>query len=229
MRLGILADIHGNADALEAVLSSAQRMGIDRLLICGDFVGYYYEPARVMSQLAPWVWAGVRGNHEEMVGRALSSIAEMERLTQRYGHGLSVAAKTLKDGDRDMLLSLPETRRLTFENVTATICHGAPWDNNAYVYPDAEPGVFARLVETGTDLVCFGHTHHPMVKTVDQTILLNPGSVGQPRDGRPGACWASFDCNSKHVELHRESYDAGNVLDQCRRFDPGLPNLQKYF
>ena len=67
MRIGLLADIHGNGHALKSVLKSAKEKKIKKLLCCGDYIGYYYEPNKVLSQLNEWDWQGVSGNHEAML------------------------------------------------------------------------------------------------------------------------------------------------------------------
>ena len=67
MRIGLLSDIHGNAHALKSVLKSAREKGVDKILCCGDYVGYYYEPDEVMFLLNDWDWVGISGNHEAML------------------------------------------------------------------------------------------------------------------------------------------------------------------
>ena len=67
MKIGLLADIHANAHALEAVLKSAKEKKVEKLLCCGDYVGYYYEPDRVIALLDEWDWDGISGNHETML------------------------------------------------------------------------------------------------------------------------------------------------------------------
>ena len=67
MKIGLLSDIHANAHALEAVLKSARKRKVKKLLCCGDYVGYYYEPDRTIALLNDWDWVGISGNHEAML------------------------------------------------------------------------------------------------------------------------------------------------------------------
>ena len=67
MKIGLLADIHGNAHALRALLNAAKEKNVEKLLCCGDYVGYYYEPDKVIALLDEWDWDGVSGNHENML------------------------------------------------------------------------------------------------------------------------------------------------------------------
>ena len=87
--------------------------------------------------------------------------------------------------------------------------------------------VVAKFAAEGQDLVVFGHSHYPVLWREGGCIVVNPGSVGQPRDRRPGACWALWDTASHAVTLHRESYDAAPLIAEARRRDPQLPYLWK--
>lgn len=225
MRVGLLADIHGNAHALSAVLEAATRAAVDRLIVAGDLVGYYYEPDRVLSLLADWPWIGVRGNHEEMLGRWCQG-QDRADIRRRYGQGLAVAQERLSADQLDRLLALPHPTRCEVDGCRVLIGHGSPWDIDDYVYPDAPPDRRARLLALDADLVVLGHTHYPMLWRQDRIQVVNPGSVGQPRDRKPGACWALWETASGSITLRREAYDMRPVLAQAERRDPDLPNLR---
>ena len=79
----------------------------------------------------------------------------------------------------------------------------------------------------GFDLVVMGHTHYPLVKKQGGTLLVNPGSVGQPRNRRPGAAWAIFDTADRTVQLRSESYDSSDLVRECRLRHPELPYLSE--
>ncbi len=224
MKVGLLADIHGNAYALEAVLNTAAAEGVSRLLIAGDFVGYYHEPGRVMALLASWTWAGVRGNHEEML-QAWINHSNRDATRHRYGSGIETAAAELSADQVKQLLNLPHPLECVVEDRQVLICHGSPWDLDTYVYPDAKLEIRQQFVKSGSDLVVFGHTHYPVVWSEETTRVVNPGSVGQPRDRKPGACWALWDTDSHEVSLRRESYDATSVIAQASARDPNTPYL----
>ena len=223
MKVALLSDIHGNAPALSAVLSAAASEGVSLLLCCGDYVGYYYDPEMVFDLLDGWSWLGVRGNHEDMLERWLAGEGRPE-VAARYGSGVAKAAQMR--GERlSQVLSLPKMRNSRIEGRRVLVCHGAPWDGDAYVYPDAPPEVWHRMAASGDDLVVYGHTHYPVVRQAEGTLVVNPGSVGQPRDRRPGACWALWDTETMSVALRRENYDAGAVAARCAVEDPHLPAI----
>lgn len=224
MKVGLLADIHGNAQALAAVLDAASAAGVSRLLIAGDFVGYYHEPGRVMALLADWNWDGVRGNHDEML-RGWPERSDADDIRRRYGSGLDVAVAELARDQVDILLRLPQSRDCIVGQRHALLCHGAPWDADMYVYPDAPADLRSRLAAPGRDLTVFGHTHYPVEWSEEPTLVINPGSVGQPRDRKPGACWALWDVDEHKVTLRRETYDMAPVIARAAQCDPDLPFL----
>lgn len=225
MKVGLLADIHGNADALAAVLAAARAADVEHLLVAGDIVGYYDRPAAVIDQLDGWSWQGVRGNHEDLLGDRLRD-GRWEDERRRHGSGL-LAASRLPDATRQRLLTLPHPLAIELDGARVLLCHGAPWDVDLYVYPDAAPELRDRVLEAaaGFDLVVLGHTHHPMWWQAGAVRVVNPGSVGQPRDRKPGACWALWDTATGTVDLLRQTYDSAPVRDRAREVDPDVPYL----
>lgn len=225
MKVGLLADIHGNVAALTAVLDAATAAGVERLLVAGDIVGYYDEPAAVVEQLDRWPWEAVRGNHEDLLRDRLRD-GRWEEERRRHGSGLQ-AASHLPEPIRDRLLRLPHPLAIELEGARVLLCHGSPWDVGAYVYPDAAPELRGRVfaAAAGFDLVVLGHTHYPMRWQTDNVTVVNPGSVGQPRDYRPGACWAVWETRTGSLEFHRQAYDIASVQARARALDPDVPYL----
>jgi putative phosphoesterase len=226
VKLALFGDIHGNRDALKVVLDAAQQYGVERLLVTGDLVGYYFWPKEVLELLAMWDVAMVRGNHEVMLDEVrLSSSNFIKEIDGKYGSGLRTAIEQLDPRQLDMLCSLPDTLELAIEARRILLCHGSPWDNSQYVYPDAGTEMLNRCAMQEYDLVVMGHTHYPMKTQIGKTLLVNPGSVGQPRNHKPGAHWALFDTESCEVKLHCESYDISAVLIESRRRHQDIPYL----
>jgi putative phosphoesterase len=223
MKVGLLADIHGNADALDAVLHAAVAERVERLLIAGDFVGYYHQPRRVLNLLNGWAWDGVRGNHEELL-RSWRAGKDREEIRKRYGSGFAVALSELTADEIDLLLDLPHPRECTIDGRRVLLSHGAPWDLDQYVYPDAAFDLRSRMTDPRYDLTVFGHTHYPVLWQDKGVLAVNPGSVGQPRDRKPGACWALWDTASNGVALRREAYDPTRVMALAAQ-NPDIPYL----
>ncbi len=225
MTIGLLADIHGNASALQAVLTAAAALDVNRLLVAGDIVGYYYEPARCLESLAAWPMTVVRGNHEDLLDESERDAARSDALYAKYGSGLRVASETVSADARAEMASWPRVTSCEVDGRRITLCHGTPWATDEYVYPDAPDAVWARMASGGADLVVCGHTHYRVDRRVGATRIVNPGSVGQPRDGAGGACWATYDTVSGQVTMRVESYDRQSTAQQARARDPQLPYL----
>lgn len=225
MRVGVLGDVHGNGPALAAVLKDAQAEQVELLFITGDLVGYYYRPDEVMRLLSLWPYQAVQGNHEAMLAAAMVDPRARAAYRTQFGRGLDMALEQLAPGTLAHLTALPARRDLTLAGRRIILCHGASWDRDAYLYPDAPEALLQRCAEEQADAVCMGHTHHPMVCTVDGTLLLNPGAVGQPRDGDPRAAWAVLDLRALTAEIRRVPYPAAEVAAEARHIDPDLPYL----
>lgn len=225
MKLALLGDIHGNELALQSVLAEASLSGIGKLLITGDLVGYYYEPLKVLDLLKPWNRNIVRGNHEDMLKKALSDTAFLAKVDMRYGVGLRIAIEQLDEKQLLELCSLPHPQELVVDGCRILLCHGTPWDNDDYVYPDAQAELLERCAVQGYDLVVLGHTHYPMQKKIGETLVVNPGSVGQPRNRQPGAHWAIFDTVSRNIEFRQEQYDSSALVLECKQRNPDLHYL----
>lgn len=222
MRVGLLGDIHGNAAALSEVLAAARTEGIERLFVTGDFVGYYYDAGDVLAMLAEWPISAVRGNHDVMLIECLEDPAKLDSLTRKYGSGLRESIHTLPSDAIEFLKSLPQTSTFDCAGGRLVLAHGAPWDTNTYIYPDADEEVWDRLAEINATFVVLGHTHYQYSRRAGSTLVINPGSVGQPRDRKPGAAWSILDTETGAIEHRRESYDIEQVAADARRRDPDL-------
>ena len=225
MKVGILGDIHSNTAALAAVLGAATREGVTKLLITGDLVGYYFAAGEVVRALKAWDTVIVRGNHEDMLAAVRADPGRLAVINKAYGSSLALALEQLSESELETLCNLPHPVEQEIGNVRVLLCHGAPWDNDQYVYPDADHSLLSRCAVRGYDFVVMGHTHYPMINKVGAVTLVNPGSVGQPRNRRPGAQWAVLDTDTASVELRSEAYDHASVAAEARTRHPELPYL----
>ncbi|MES2400011.1 MAG: YfcE family phosphodiesterase [Pseudomonadota bacterium] len=225
MKLALLGDIHGNDFALAAVLAAARRAGVEKLLITGDFIGYYFRPSQVIDMLEDWDVTAVRGNHEDMLSRALAEPDYLNEVDRIYGTGLRIAIDTLSMRRLQWLCALSHPASMTIEGMSILLCHGSPWDVDQYIYPDAKADLLERCAESGYDWVVMGHTHYPMVRKVGKTVLVNPGSVGQPRNRIPAAHWALLDTASQELTLMTAPYDVSPVVALAAQRHPELPYL----
>ncbi len=211
MRLGVISDIHGNLPALEAVRKALPP--VDAVVCAGDVVGYNPWPAECLEYIRTQAIPTVQGNHDREVaadgGTYFNSMAKA---------GLEYAHQELTDDQLEWLESLPTERFLTDGRVH--IVHGHPDDPDRYTYPQSfSPSMLAE----GVELLIVGHTHIQAVKEFEAGVVLNPGSVGQPRDGEPTAAFAvvELDASGLNVTTRRVEYDIDQVIEAVET--AGLP------
>ena len=227
MKIGLLSDIHGNADALAAVLASARRLDVQRILCSGDIVGYYYEPDKCLELLSEWEVECVRGNHEDMLFGLINTPSLGPQIKTKYGSGLYIAAAILTTAQLEYLYKLPVHKTIKIQGKTFLLCHGSPWETDQYIYPDAEQSMFRRCAEGGNDYVVLGHTHHQLKAVHGNTLIVNPGSVGQPRGRDRGfAHWAVLDTQNGLCQHQTTAYDLSSVISQAQKYDPDVSYLR---
>ena len=210
MRVGVISDIHSNAVALEAVLDDLPP--VDALLNAGDVVGYNPWPGECVDAMRERDVPTVMGNHDRMV---LSS--RNFRGNQMARAGVKHARERLDDDQRAWLADLPTELRAFDDRVH--VVHGHPDDPDRYTRP-REFG--PDLLRDGADVLVMGHTHVQHHERYDEGVVLNPGSVGQPRDGDWRAAYAVLDLDDLTVEERRVEYDVDAVVEAVR--ESGLPS-----
>jgi predicted phosphodiesterase len=229
VRFLILSDIHANWDALDAVLKDAEG-NYDLVLNCGDLVGYGPEPNRVVDWCRATNAAVVRGNHD----RAAVGLTDLDWFNPVARAAALWTGEILTEENRVYLATLPVGPMTVCD---FDILHGSPEDEDEYLVDVSD---VERIVPEKT-LSFFGHTHLQGGFLMQrQTInyltssaslfvddkaayLVNPGSVGQPRDGDPRAGYVLYDSNTRMVHYHRVDYD---IMTTARKIvEAGLPEM----
>jgi len=203
MRLGVVADIHANAPALEAVL--ADMPPVDAIVCAGDVVGYGPMPAACVERVRSVTTTTVRGNHDRCLTRP-----EQFTATPMAQAGLKHAHSRLSDAQREWLTARPTTASLAGGEYL--LVHSHPEYEDEYVYPETVDTLEPVLEEYAG--IIFGHTHIQHKTTVNGSLVLNPGSVGQPRDGDPRAAYAVVDTDTNEATLYRVHYDIDLVYHE---------------
>jgi predicted phosphodiesterase len=238
VRYLILSDMHANGEALQTVLRHVRRKRFDAYLVLGDFVGYGASPNEVIDEiraLGKRTWM-IRGNHDKVAAGVESG--------ENFNHAALEAARWTREhlsaGNLRFLREL-EAGPVEIEG-ELTICHGSPLDEDQYVLSIFDAWeIFSRQA---ADLVFFGHTHVPsmFVARGDETrvallrgpsgslrlepgtrYLINPGSVGQPRDRDPRAAYMTYDSVRRVVRWYRIDYPIERA--QQRIVKAGLPRV----
>lgn len=191
----LLSDVHGNETALRAVIEDAP--DVDAVVHAGDLVGYGPSPNACIDLLREHDAHAVRGNHDEALFGGPA-----------YEAGDEHAQATVSDANRAWLGECPET--LSVFDGRVRVAHGHPDERFRYTYP---ADFHAGLLD-GAEVLVLGHTHKQAARTFDAGTVVNPGSVGQPRDGDPRAAYAVLDIATGEVDPRRVAYDVDRVVER---------------
>jgi putative phosphoesterase len=226
MKVGVLSDIHGNYYALKQVLISASKNGVEKLLILGDIVGYYYSPEKVLELLGDWDYEFIRGNHEVFLGKVRKGGVDIDYLQKKYGSGHKIALENLTEDQLGFLLNAPDKKQIEIDNIKVLMCHGTNWDADFYLYPDTNEEILRKSNVSGVDFVVVGHSHYSFVYQNTDSVLINVGSVGQSRSEGGQANWVIINTSNSTFELKATPYDVGPLIKEVEKNDPGTPYLQ---
>jgi putative phosphoesterase len=206
MRILVVSDIHANWSALAAINEPH-----DVCLCLGDLVDYGPDPARCVRWVMEHAQYAIRGNHDHGVAQGIAVSGETGyRYLTRVSRPLVWDA--LASDERRFLLQLPLTQRFTLGGKRFLLVHATPRDPlDEYLMQDRL--LWAKRVHNvEADVVCVGHSHVQFNLSIDGTVVINPGSVGQPRDGDPRAAYAVIDDNT--VELKRVAYPIEETISR---------------
>lgn len=235
MRYLIFTDIHGNLEAFITFLKFAQKRKIDHFLFLGDLVGYGASPNEIIQKtrdLKPI--SMIRGNHDK-------AVCEIETVQTFNPIAASAIHWTRQEILKKNLTYLTRLKKGPLViNDEISICHGAPFDEDHYIFGEFDAA--EAFLHVQTQICFFGHTHFPFVYTekdhfVEGTFLtgntnevkiekgtkylINPGSIGQPRDRNPRAACAIYDSKTKKIKFHRLEYDISEA--QRKIIEANLP------
>lgn len=219
--IAFISDIHGNLEALEAVLDNIKRHHADGIFCVGDIVGYGANPNECCNAIRDFEIPCVLGNHD-----FAAVTDELLGWFNPYARkALEWTRKNLTRENQMFLAELPRRLVLEVEGTKIGLVHGSPWDELfEYVRPTTSESVLKKfLKDVGCDVLVLGHTHIPFAKEVKTGIVFNPGSVGQPRDGNWMASYALFDPKHKKVRIRRVKYDVETAAMKIK--EAGLPDF----
>mgnify|MGYP001608201110 CR=1 FL=1 len=232
MRYGILSDVHANVEALNVVLDAYQKERIDRLLCIGDIVGYGANPKECIQIIRDRAITSVAGNHDW----AVSGQFGIDFFNPAAKEAVLWTQKTLDDGEVAYLNSLA----LTYHEDDFCLVHGTPLHPQDFYYMFSIEEARISFRHMGASVCFIGHTHVSLtfIKANEMitygetgtiaiephtTYIVNVGSVGQPRDRDPRACFGIYDTDTKIVEIKRIPYDV--VCTQQKILQAGIPSF----
>jgi diadenosine tetraphosphatase ApaH/serine/threonine PP2A family protein phosphatase len=238
MLCAFISDIHSNWEALDAVLAVIDTMAVDALYCLGDIVGYNADPQACLETVLARSRRVIRGNHD----KAVACLMDLRWFNRVARDSALWTRKNLSPEALEALKGLPQGPLAAEEGIL--LCHGTPYDEDAYLLDeDTIDECFSFLERMHPDsMYCFcGHTHHPLVAVrgadggaaqvmsgggqvelrQGEVCLINPGSVGQPRDGIPRASFGILDTQRRIYRNLRVAYDF--AVTQRKILTAGLP------
>lgn len=221
MRYLIFTDIHGNYEAFQAVLKAVRKKRIDHYVFLGDLVGYGASPNEVIQRILTLKPLSIiRGNHD----KAVSGLDSVQTFNPIAASAIFWTKKTITRKYLDFLVRLKQSPEVIQDSIT--ICHGAPFDEDYYIFGEFDAAEAFSYIQTP---VCFfGHTHFPFVYAEKDSVvegtfiegesaevklekdvryLVNPGSIGQPRDRNPHASFTIYDSETRLLKFQRLEYN----------------------
>lgn len=235
MLLAIFADIHANRQAFAACLEAARARGAERLILLGDFVGYGGDPEWTVDTVIRLVEQGavaVRGNHDHAIDNPSESMNSAAKAAIDWTRG------RLDGTQRRFLAELP----MTHEEEDRLYVHSEASDPRRWRYVQSATDAARSMIATTAQVSFCGHIHQPALYSMSVTAkmtsfvptsgipvsllkgrqwLVVAGSVGQPRDNNPAACFLTYDTQSREVTYCRVAYDVETTAKRIR--EAGLP------
>ncbi len=187
MKIAIISDLHGNYEALRSLPER-----FDELWVLGDLVNYGPEPGAVVDFVKTHSTVVVRGNHDHSIGygvdpRCSAPYQEMADITRRY------TASVLSKEQKEFLRQLPLKLELKRQDTSFYLCHAKPSDPLYGYCPEQSEDWIYELDHIEGDVLLVGHTHTPFIRRIGNRVMVNPGSLGQPKTGNPDACYAVWE------------------------------------
>ena len=226
MKIAVISDIHGNMQALEAVLNDIEKQNCDKILCLGDLAMAGPEPVKVIELIKKLYDDGklelIQGNTDEMIGDF------SQEIINKVGHLYPIMSEALKDDVKiipqelkNFLKDLPKQKELEIEGIKVLLVHGSPRKNDENISPDLPIEKIEEMLEgVDADIIFCGHTHLPCgYQTRNKQTVVNDGSVGRTFTPNPQACYAiadfsnaGFDIMHKFIDYDRET--ASKILAQ---------------
>ena len=224
-RIALIADIHANLYALEAVLLRCTALNVDEIWNAGDFIGYGPHPDEVVQRVKHEPILSILGNYDRKVLKINQKSAEWKQKKDplKY-YAFRWAFEQLSSDSISFLENLPEIRRMEVERRSIMLVHGSPESRQEHLgplTPDERLGYLAARAKT--DILICGHSHQAFSRQVENTWFVNPGSVGRPDDGDARSSFAllELDASTLTIQFFRQEYDLERTTTEMRK--KGLP------
>ncbi len=213
MKIAVLSDIHGNMEALTAVLSDMITKDIEKVFICGDLAMAGPEPAQTVDFIRNFDFTIIQGNTDEMIVKDIIPPNEI------MANALKYSQEVLSEEQKEFLASLPFSHTEEIEGLSLLFVHGSPRRNNEDIMPSQNEDKIAEIISGAKeDIIFCGHTHLPCGYQIKKQTVVNVGSVGRPFSEVPEACYVTVNINKDEAEIlhHFVPYDVGTAAQKLR-------------
>jgi putative phosphoesterase len=221
MKIGVFSDLHSNSNSLLEIKRIINEEKLDKIFFCGDAVGYYFDHNEVLDFLRENILIiPVLGNHDKMFLDSLDDQEVAKEYKKNYGHSINFFLNSVTNENIEFLKKIPLKQKINIENLSILCVHGTPWDPlNGYFYPNYEIKLFDHY---NYDYIFFGHTHYRTQIKTKFGIVINPGSSGQPRDGKMPS-FVVIDTASNIIRFIDLKYSNNKLFNQISNIK-GLPS-----
>ena len=212
MKICFFSDIHGNLLALKGFMEQTVKQDIDKYIFGGDVFGYYYHADEIIDIFRKREITCLLGNHDKMFLDLADGKVQEAELIAKYGNSYSGIIGQVKEENISYLRTLPLFYELKQDNIRMAFFHGGPQEYlNMRIYPDTE--ILDKNYFDKYDYVFVGHTHHKMERRIGNCMVINPGSLGQQRDGK-GCSYLVFDTKTKEIQRFTVEYSKEELVKE---------------
>ena len=237
MRIALFSDIHANLPALETFFKDVEERKVDQLYCLGDLVGYNIWPNEVINEIRRRNIPTIAGNYDFGIGRSSDDCGCAYKTDLEKANGavsISYTNQIVKEEERSYLRTLPAHIKIEFQlnqdKLNLLLVHGSPRRINEYLFEDRDEKSLHRILEQAdADIMCFGHTHKPYHRVLNDTDgkihfrhAINIGSVGKPKDGNPRGGYVILT-----IHDHSSVLNADSIQSELIRFDYDIEKAAK--
>lgn len=227
MKIAVISDIHGNMEALNAVLDNIKNENCEKIFCLGDLSMAGPEPSLTLNKIKELSkddnFILIQGNTDEMLGNFSQEIVDdLKQMNQIMANAYLADIEELSEEDKSFLANLDKTREVTINGINFLLVHGSPRKNNENIFPDLPIEEVEEIIKsTDADVILCGHTHLPCgYQTNTNQTIVNAGSIGRPFSEDPFSCYVIINISedSKFVIKHNfVSYDVKTASEKLSR------------
>ena len=229
MRIAVISDIHGNVDALKKTIASIKNSKVDKIFCLGDIMGYLYDPFICIELIQHNNIICLQGNHDKYFVDFYYDRKNIFNYTKKYGSSFLHLLKEVKSAHLTFLKNLPTKIEITLNNKKFFFCHANHKNNFDYINEENYNHFLKLHFIKNFDYFIFGHTHTPFKKKINTTHILNPGSIGLPRQNKSlFSNWMLIDISNSEIFQYEEKYNSNSVINKILKYDNDNNYLMSY-